>query len=223
MSVHHSWGHGREVGSRFQVITPAMVKKENPETKQNKTKNPRRWEHRRGAFTTNISIITAWEGNRCWLQLHSSSGGKEIELKDRISDVTEMIPRCLLRAALGTGTGGRGNKRKIWVCFLETCRRCDYSEGVDEAGRVAVRCLSGEDKAPLFLLHVCLTTSAASRGLHSRLLMLISQTKPSHTYMQRNNGEERAELRPVFECRLMCLNGLGVLTWMELERTNWFD
>lgn len=137
-------------------------------------------------------------------------------MKDRISDVTEMIPRRLLRAALGMGGGG--NKRKIWVCFLETCRRCDYSEGVDEAGRVAVRCLSGEDKAPLFLLHVCLTTSAASRGLHSRPLMLISQTKPSHTYMQRNNGEERAELRPVFECRLMCMNGLGVLTWMELER-----
>lgn len=100
-------------------------------------------------------------------------------MKDRISDVTEMIPRRLLRAALGMGGGG--NKRKIWVCFLETCRRCDYSEGVDEAGRVAVRCLSGEDKAALFLLRVCLTTSAASRGLHSRPLMLISQTKPSHT------------------------------------------
>lgn len=38
-------------------------------------------------------------------------GGKEIELKDRISDVTEMIPRRLLRAALGRRV------LKIWFLF----------------------------------------------------------------------------------------------------------
>lgn len=96
------------------MITPAVAKKKTNQTKKEKRKRKQRDENIGGNLHHKYFNHYSMRGEPVLITGPLFMRGKEIELKDRISDVTEMIPRRLLRATLGRGV------LKIWVCFLET-------------------------------------------------------------------------------------------------------
>lgn len=193
MSVrrHHSWARGRERGEQIPGDHCSRV---NPKKQQHKDENA-------GGGRLHSKYFNHYSERRTGADYSPTPHVEEIELKNRISYVTEMIFRCLLR---GQRSGKEKEKKPPLVCFLETWRSCDYSEEKTHIGGCVLSSPRRRDEKR------SLSTSAWRRApLHAplrlRLEMLISQTKTPLIHICNETMKRRGvSCVAASECGLMC-------------------